>query len=155
MLQQHDLSTVDNQRNATYEVMQQVVLSGLYRGGFFKEAARFCKKIPGSVTSKTKAYIQEIDGLILVEPKWIPVKTDRDITKLQRPLRAQTAQGPRIALSNSEMIEPGCTLEFTVRCLNPADFKLVEEWLEYGKYHGLGQWRNSGCGRFTWEEIKE
>lgn len=39
MLQQHDLSTVDSQRNATYEVMQKVVLSGLYRGGFFKEAA--------------------------------------------------------------------------------------------------------------------
>lgn len=39
MLRQHDLSTADNQRNATYEVMQQVVLSGLYRGGFFKEAA--------------------------------------------------------------------------------------------------------------------
>ena len=39
MLRQHDLSTVDSQRNATYEVMQQVVLSGLYRGGFFKEAA--------------------------------------------------------------------------------------------------------------------
>ena len=39
MLQQHDLSTSDNQRNATYEVMQQVALSGLYRGGFFKEAA--------------------------------------------------------------------------------------------------------------------
>ena len=39
MLRQHDLSTADNQRNATCEVMQQVVLSGLYRGGFFKEAA--------------------------------------------------------------------------------------------------------------------
>lgn len=39
MLRQHDLSTADSQRNATYEVMQQVVLSGLYRGGFFKEAA--------------------------------------------------------------------------------------------------------------------
>ena len=39
MLQEHDLSTVDGQRNATYEVMQQVVLSGLYRSGFFKEAA--------------------------------------------------------------------------------------------------------------------
>ena len=35
----HDLSTVDNAHNAAYEVMQQVVLSGLYRGGFFKEAA--------------------------------------------------------------------------------------------------------------------
>ena len=39
MLQEHDLSTTDGQRNATYEVMQQVVLSGLYRSGFFKEAA--------------------------------------------------------------------------------------------------------------------
>ena len=39
MLQEHDLSTVDGQRNATYEVMQQVVLCGLYRSGFFKEAA--------------------------------------------------------------------------------------------------------------------
>lgn len=39
MLHEHDLSTTDNWRNASYEVMQQVVLSGLYRGGFFKEAA--------------------------------------------------------------------------------------------------------------------
>lgn len=39
MLQEHDLSTSDGQRNATYEIIQQVVLSGLYRGGFFKEAA--------------------------------------------------------------------------------------------------------------------
>ena len=39
MLSEHDLSTIDNQRNANYEVMQQVILSGLYRGGFFKKAA--------------------------------------------------------------------------------------------------------------------
>ena len=39
MLQEHDLSTTDAKRNATYEVMQQVVLSGLYRGGFFSQAA--------------------------------------------------------------------------------------------------------------------
>ena len=39
MLQEHDLSTADSRRNAAYEVMQQVVLGGLYRGGFFKEAA--------------------------------------------------------------------------------------------------------------------
>ena len=39
MLLMHDLSTADDARNAAYEVMQQVVLSGLYRGGFFKEAA--------------------------------------------------------------------------------------------------------------------
>lgn len=39
MLQEHDLSSTDSRRNAMYEVMQQVVLSGLYRGGFFKNAA--------------------------------------------------------------------------------------------------------------------
>lgn len=39
MLSQYDLTSSENKRNALYEVMQQVVLSGLYRGGFFKEAA--------------------------------------------------------------------------------------------------------------------
>lgn len=29
----------------------------------------------------------------------------------------------------------------------------VREWLDYGMLRGLGQWRNSGKGRFTWEEI--
>ena len=29
MLEEHDLSTSDSKRNATYEVMQQVVLGGL------------------------------------------------------------------------------------------------------------------------------
>ena len=33
------MDSVDARRNATYEVLQQVALSGLYRGGFFNEAA--------------------------------------------------------------------------------------------------------------------
>lgn len=39
MLSRYDTDGDSNMRNALYEVMQQVVLSGLYRGGFFKEAA--------------------------------------------------------------------------------------------------------------------
>jgi hypothetical protein len=31
----------------------------------------------------------------------------------------------------------------------------VRECLDYGTKRGLGQWRNSGKGRYTWEEIKE
>jgi hypothetical protein len=27
----------------------------------------------------------------------------------------------------------------------------VIDWLEYGEFRGLGQWRNSGMGRFTYE----
>lgn len=39
MLSAYPMQTFDDRRNAIYEVMQQVVLCGLSRGGFFKEAA--------------------------------------------------------------------------------------------------------------------
>ena len=39
MLAKYDLSTTTARRNATYEVMQQIVLAGLQRGGFFDKAA--------------------------------------------------------------------------------------------------------------------
>ena len=38
MIAQHTIAGDNDRKNALYEVMQQVVLSGLYRGGFFKEA---------------------------------------------------------------------------------------------------------------------
>lgn len=39
MLSAYPTSTPQERRNAIYEVMQQIVLCGLHRGGFFKEAA--------------------------------------------------------------------------------------------------------------------
>ncbi len=39
MLSLYPQKTANDRRNATYEVMQQVVLAGLYRGGFFEHAA--------------------------------------------------------------------------------------------------------------------
>ena len=39
MLSRYPMNSADDRRNATYEVMQQVVLCGLYRGGFFSQAA--------------------------------------------------------------------------------------------------------------------
>ena len=39
MLSQYDLTTEQNKRNAVFEVNQQVILAGLYNGGFFKSAA--------------------------------------------------------------------------------------------------------------------
>lgn len=39
MISQYPQKTANDRRNATYEVMQQVVLAGLYRGGFFEHAA--------------------------------------------------------------------------------------------------------------------
>ena len=39
MLSEYEQNSISSRNNATYEVMQQVVLCGLYRGGFFHEAA--------------------------------------------------------------------------------------------------------------------
>jgi predicted nucleotidyltransferase component of viral defense system len=39
MLSQYDLTTEQSRRNAIFEVNQQIILAGLYNGGFFESAA--------------------------------------------------------------------------------------------------------------------
>lgn len=121
--------------------------------GFFKAACGFLRKVKDSKSSGLKAFKKEIDGLVHVKPRSIPITFDGEIGTCQRPLRAETAQGARVALANSESIPAGATAEFEIIMLNDADEKLVREWLDFGQWNGLGQWRNSGKGSFTWEEI--
>ena len=75
-----------------------------------------------------------------------------DIGDLQRPLRAQTAQGERIALAHSETVPAGSFIECTIK--TPDQYEpVVMEWLEYGQLKGMGQWRNASWGRFNYEVI--
>lgn len=120
--------------------------------GFFKHACSMLKYVPGTESSKIKAFKKYIDGLVFIAERKIPIHTDAPIGNLQRPLRGQTAQGERIALANSETCEAGSWIEFTVSCLKPDLVAAVKEWLDYGKLNGLGQWHNGGFGRFTWKE---
>lgn len=121
--------------------------------GFFKHACGMLRQVPKTESSKVKAYKKMVDGLIFVNERKIPLMFEGEVGSLQRPLRASTPQGERISLANSETCPAGTTCEFTVRCLVDSGTDLVREWLDYGKLNGLGQWRNSGCGRFTWEEV--
>jgi hypothetical protein len=131
--------------------------------GFFKDACSMLNRLNGkdnngkktstNESGKLTAYKKIIDGLIFVQPRMIPVNVAGDIGECQRPLRAQTAQGERIALASSESIPKGSTVECTIVLLNPDHEKAVKEWLDYGELRGIGQWRNSGKGIFTWEEI--
>ncbi len=122
--------------------------------GFFKDACKMLRKMPDSKSSKLKNYKQEIDGLIFIVEREIPIHFSGEIGDCQRPLRASTAQGERIALANSESIHKGAWMEFTVGVMNKSDMNYVIEWLNYGQLRGLGQWRNSGKGKFEWEEIE-
>ena len=121
--------------------------------GFFKDACGMLRKVPGSECSKIKAYKKEIDGLVFIEPRAIPIVFDGEIGICQRPLRGQTAQGERIALASSESIPAGATMEFNVKCLCDSHMPAIIEMLDYGVLRGFGQWRNSGKGRFTYQVI--
>ena len=75
---------------------------------------------------------------------------------LQRPLRAETAKGPRVALACSEAVPAGTKIACTLRVLDPQLRGLIhDEWLPYGELKGLGQWNNAAWGRFTTEWLDD
>ncbi|MBR4856323.1 MAG: hypothetical protein IKU94_06825 [Bacteroidaceae bacterium] len=134
--------------------------------GFFKDSCSALSRLTGkdpetgkkgkavNESSKLKAFKKEIDGNIFVFPRQIPIEFQGEISICQRPLRASTAQGERIALAASEEIPAGAAMEFWVLCLNDSHVPAVLEWMDYGILRGTGQWRNSGKGRFTYELIE-
>lgn len=131
--------------------------------GFFKSA---CSALNlAEPKTKLPAYRSKIDKLVFVDERVIPLILPEggEIGNLQRPLRAQTAQGERIALANSETVPAGTTIEFGITVLEPEKVKpgdksliyRVADWLDYGRLNGIGQWRNGSFGRFTWEFVED
>jgi len=114
--------------------------------GFLKDAARAMARVSDSETSKTKAYIKILTDCVFVSPRRIPLIVKGDIGSCQRPLRAQTAQGERVSLANSETVPEGTVFEFQIEMLDGKFEKLVRELLPYAAKKGFLQWRNSGKG---------
>ena len=125
--------------------------------GHFKDACSMLRKVSGTLSSKLTAHKKEIDGLIFVNPRLITLELPegKEMGVCQRPLRAQTAKGECVALAMSESCPAGTKCKFEITCLVDKDIEIVREWLNYGELRGIGQWRNSGKGKYTWEEIKE
>ena len=123
--------------------------------GYFKDSCGMLRNATGTKSSKFTAYKKKIDGLVFVKERKVPlVLPDGGCTgECRRPLRADTPQGPRVALAYSETVPAGTTQEFTIVLLKDDMEGLVHEWLDYGILHGTGQWRNSGKGRFTVEYL--
>lgn len=128
--------------------------------GFIKEAVGTLLEIIDTkefTVGKTKltkfTHKRIVDNYLFVFPRIIPIIGEKgpDCT---RPLRAETMQGDRVALATSETIKAGATMTFEIRTLNPGLDALMEKCLDYGCMKGLGQWRNSGKGRFTWEKVE-
>jgi len=127
--------------------------------GMIKEAFKvFCefgeiKLAHGQKISKFTAQ-RIVDNFIYVYPRKIQLQLPEgtEITECVRPLKANTMKGERVSLACSEQIPRGTAFSATIEWLNPALEKPIRDALDYGIKKGIGQWRNSGMGRFEWKE---
>lgn len=139
-----------------------VIIKGYQIKGFMKEAAKALKDQLGLASCVSK-----IDNFVFIAEDNIPVMRGGEWIKqpdnfLERPLRGETPQGPRVSLAKSEQICGDWYIDITVKVIeNKKTAKsialgmgVVEELLSYGQFKGLLQWRNAGYGSFRIEEIE-
>lgn len=127
--------------------------------GFLKEACRVMNDTETMTKAELKnlrlgryMYKRTIDGMVFVKPRKIIVNLPDDYKQgfLERPLRAETMKGERIALARSEVVPAGSSIDIEIKTLNPKLNPFIDQWLTYGALRGLGAWRNASYGRFDW-----
>lgn len=113
--------------------------------GFLKHAGNTLKD-----SLKIKALRSKLDDFCFITPRRIPLGQAEPDGVIERPLRAMTAQGPRVTLARSDFIKPGKVISFQITLLPHKEIKweTINTLLEYGQLSGLGQFRNGGYGRF-------
>lgn len=139
-----------------------VIIKGYQIKGFMKEAAKALKDQLGLASCVSK-----IDNFVFIAEDNIPVMRGGEWIKqpdnfLERPLRGETPQGPRVSLAKSEQVCGDWYIDITVKVIEnkktaksvALDMGVVEELLSYGQFKGLLQWRNAGYGSFRIEEIE-
>lgn len=122
--------------------------------GFFKAACGAMRRVEGSKSTKLSAHKKKIDLLVFIKRRRNPIDMHGMlIDECTRPLRASTPQGERTSIACSDSVPAGSTVDFTVQLLDSKLEPYVREWMNYGAFNGYGQWRNSGKGRFLWDEL--
>jgi len=139
-----------------------------WRGHFKEVIGHMCELGEFAVLSKW-TYKRACDGAIFINPRRIYLCRDgKNLTQpdgtLQRPLRATTMQGDRVALARSEYCKAGTECGFTVTLLESTDkkspwyeisFDLIKTCLDFGVMKGTGQWRSGGYGRYEYAIVSE
>lgn len=130
--------------------------------GFLKEACEAMISTDAMTKEELKKarlsrylYKKTIDTQLFVTPRRIPLNLPNGDELLfnERPLRAQTMQGERIALARSEEAPKGTYIDIEIIALNKNLIAFIPRWLDYGLLRGLGQWRNSSMGSFEWSKL--
>ena len=124
--------------------------------GFIKEQFRIALALTtgqkvGTATLSKWTCDKMVDNHVHVSPRKIRLAPTGPLCT--RPLRAQTMKGERVSLATSETVPAGTVFEFVVTTDHATLDEFVVKALDRGAEKGLGQWRNSGKGRFTWEKV--
>jgi len=108
-------------------------------------------------TRNFKNLRSKIQTTVRVTPRELVIDGELAEQPLERPLMGMTAQGPRVSLARSEMVNEGAKIECQIVVADTPKFccdeALLRELLDYGSmFCGLGQWRNSAVyGQFSYE----
>lgn len=135
--------------------------------GFFKNAGMTFNGHKG-----VKALKSKIEKYVFPKPRFIPleipeggkigwtemqtVSEDGESAWTIRPLRAMTAQGPRVGIARSETLPAGTKFSFCLKVYDNSPIKeeMLRDLLSYGEDVGFLQWRNGGMGRFEYTMTK-
>jgi hypothetical protein len=114
--------------------------------GFVKNAGNILKN-----QLEVKNFKSKIQNFLFINPRKIYfAKPSEEFEVFERPLRAMTAQGPRVTLARSEATKSGLKISFEIEILKNSEVteKKVKQLFEYGERVGLGQFRNGTYGNF-------
>jgi hypothetical protein len=136
--------------------------------GFLKAAgeafSRALEKKSGTMLHSNSYTSSIINQHLTISPNFITASKDinrhpdKKPKYLQRSLRVNTAQGPRVTLAKSEVLPEGTEFSFVVKVIDGSPFtgEILEQLLSYGELSGLGQWRGSGGkGQFKVLSVKD
>jgi len=125
------------------EAMECIVESGEYTAAELK---------PAKLSLWGPTCRKRFDRQVFVGPRkiYLHLPPDAAMGMRERPLRALTMKGERVSLARSQTCPAGTTITVEIETLADSIDPYIEACLDYGKFRGIGQWRNSGCGRFIW-----
>jgi hypothetical protein len=118
--------------------------------GFLKEAARATKQF-----GPLKQLKDKFERFTMVNPR--KIRLPEVAGQLERPLRAQTAQGPRVCLVKSDYVKAGTVLKFKLFVMEQSGITeaCLAEVLSYGQLQGLGCWRSGSYGTVSVQKLEE
>lgn len=125
-------------------------------GNWFVKQRRIPLRVPKTFINDLGKEVSSFEDITMTKEDLEELGMEVPFLKaFSRALRAETMQGPRVAIAKSEFVPIGTEFWFTVELLNPADKQALIECLDLKEKIGMLQWRSGGKGTLIWTPCDE